>query len=60
MKNYLNVIIVLLLSLTLTSCEIIGTIFKGGVWTGAILVVLVIGIIIWGFTSMFGGGSKNT
>lgn len=60
MKNYLNVMIVLLLSFTLTSCEVIGSIFKGGVWTGAILVVLVIGIIIWGFTSMFGGGNKNT
>lgn len=32
---------------TLSSCEIIGGIFKAGVWVGVLLVILVIGIIFW-------------
>jgi hypothetical protein len=28
----------------LTGCEVIGDIFKAGVWTGVLLVILVIGI----------------
>jgi hypothetical protein len=31
----------------LTGCEAIGDIFKAGVWVGALLVILVIGIIVW-------------
>jgi hypothetical protein len=31
----------------LTGCEMIGDIFQAGVWTGVILVVLVIGAIVW-------------
>lgn len=31
----------------ITSCEVIGGIFKAGVWTGIIIVVAVVGIIIW-------------
>jgi hypothetical protein len=48
--------IILLLTLTLTSCEIIGGIFKGGMWTGAILVLVVIGVVIYGIAKLFGGG----
>lgn len=32
---------------TMSSCEIIGGIFKAGVWVGVLLVVLVVGIIFW-------------
>jgi hypothetical protein len=32
------------------ACEVIGDIFKAGVWTGVLLVTLVIGIIVWLFT----------
>ena len=32
---------------TLSSCEVIGGIFKAGVWVGVLLVVLVVGIILW-------------
>ncbi len=32
---------------TVSSCEVIGGIFKAGVWVGVLLVVLVVGIIIW-------------
>lgn len=36
----------LLLSL-LSSCELIGGIFKAGVWTGILMVVVVVGLIIF-------------
>lgn len=35
------------IALTLTSCEIIGGIFKAGVWTGILLVAIVIGLIVF-------------
>ncbi|GAB2801238.1 hypothetical protein GCM10027275_54090 [Rhabdobacter roseus] len=55
MKSFLNYLTIFFLSLALTSCEIIGDIFKGGMWTGAILVILVIGGVIWLFSRVFGG-----
>lgn len=58
MKAYLNFLVVLLLTLTLTSCEVVGGIFKGGVWTGVILVVAVIAIVIWALSKAFGGGRR--
>ena len=40
---------VFLLSATvaLAGCEVIGDIFKAGVWTGVILVVGAVGVVIW-------------
>ncbi|RYD96009.1 MAG: phosphatidate cytidylyltransferase [Sphingobacteriales bacterium] len=35
------------LTMTLTSCEVVGGIFKAGFWTAIILIVLVVGIILW-------------
>lgn len=58
MKAYINLLIVLLLSLTLTSCELVGDIFKTGVWTGVILVVGIIIVVIWLLAKAFGGGSR--
>jgi hypothetical protein len=55
MKAYLNLLIILLLSLGLTSCDFIGTIFKGGVWVGAIMVILVIVVVIWLFAKLMSG-----
>ena len=56
LSNYFNYLIILLLTVTLTSCEVVGDIFKGGVWTGVILVIVVIGVVIYGISRMFGGG----
>ena len=58
MKAYINFLIVLLLTVTLTSCEVVGGIFKGGVWTGVILVVAVIAVVIWALSKAFGGGRR--
>ncbi|WP_423147352.1 phosphatidate cytidylyltransferase [Rubrolithibacter danxiaensis] len=35
------------LIMLLSSCEVIGDIFKAGVWVGVIIVVVVIALIIW-------------
>jgi hypothetical protein len=48
-SSYLYVLL-LLFTVALTGCEMIGDIFKAGVWTGVLLVILVIGVIIWFFT----------
>ncbi len=49
MKKNLSIYVplFLLLALGLESCEVIGDIFKAGVWVGVILVILVVGIILW-------------
>jgi len=43
----LSAALLLLSALTLAGCEFIADIFKAGVWTGVILVLLVIGVIAW-------------
>lgn len=35
------------LAMTLTSCEVIGGIFKAGIWVGIILVVAVVALVMW-------------
>jgi hypothetical protein len=48
MKHSSYLFVFLLLStVALTGCEVIGDIFKAGVWTGVLLVILVIGVIVW-------------
>ena len=37
--------LLVLVIMTLPGCEAIGTIFKAGVWTGVIAIVLVVGVI---------------
>ena len=46
----------MLLLTLMTSCAAIGDIFKTGVWTGVILVVVGIGVVIWLVSKLFGGG----
>ena len=44
----------LLLILTLFSgCEVIGSIFKAGVYTGVIVVVVIVAIVIWIVSKLF-------
>ncbi len=48
MKHSWYLFVLLLLStVALVGCEVIGDIFQAGVWVGVILVLLVIGIIVW-------------
>lgn len=39
--------ILFLLTLSLSSCEVIGGIFKAGVWVGVLIVVAVLALIFW-------------
>jgi hypothetical protein len=39
--------LVLLLAMASAGCEIVGDIFKAGIWVGVIMVVLAIGLVLW-------------
>ncbi len=52
-KRYFPLALIALLCTTLTSCEVIGDIFKAGVWVGVIIVVLVIALVIWLIKKVF-------
>ncbi len=48
MKQYsLFGLLVLATAMTLSSCEVVGGIFKAGMWVGILFVVLVVGLILW-------------
>jgi hypothetical protein len=34
-------------AMTLSSCEVVGGIFKAGMWVGILVVVAVVGLILW-------------
>jgi len=55
-KKILNLLPILLFCFSITSCEAIGSIFKAGVWSGVILVVVVIAIILFIISRL--GGKK--
>jgi len=50
MKKYFSLQILgicLLLTLSLSSCEAIAGIFKAGVWTGIIVVILIVALVVF-------------
>ena len=57
MKRHIPLALVALLATTLTSCELIGGIFKAGVWSGVIVVVIVLALVFWLISKVFGGKS---
>lgn len=50
-----NILPLLLLLTSLSSCRLVGDIFKAGVWAGVLMVVVVVGLIIFVLGKMFGG-----
>ena len=46
-KAVLNQMVLLMMCLSFASCQAIGDIFKAGVWSGVILVVGIIALIIF-------------
>lgn len=40
-------LLVLGLAMTLSSCDLIGGIFKAGFWTAIIIIVIVVALILW-------------
>ncbi|MCX2478918.1 hypothetical protein OQY15_07430 [Pedobacter sp. MC2016-15] len=55
-RKYSPLAFVALLVTTLSSCSLVEGIFKAGVWTGIIVVVVVLALIIWLISKIFGGG----
>jgi len=53
MKKYYGFVL-LLMTLFYTGCAAVETIFKAGMWWGIIMVVLVIGLIFWIISKLFG------
>ena len=47
MKTNVVLATLLALSITLTSCEAIGGIFKAGMWVGVIVVVGIVALVLW-------------
>jgi uncharacterized membrane protein YkvI len=37
-------------TMMLAGCELVGDIFEAGVWMGVILVILVVGLVVWLFS----------
>lgn len=56
MKRFIPMALLFTLVATLlTSCEAIEGIFKAGMWTGVIIVVAVVALIIWIISKVAGG-----
>ena len=55
MRKYFPLALVTVLVTTLTSCSAIEGIFKAGLWSGIIIVVIVLALIIWVVSKIFGG-----
>lgn len=47
MKTNVVLATLLALSITLTSCDAIGGIFKAGMWVGVIVVVGIVALVLW-------------
>lgn len=45
--KHVSYVMLAFLAVMLTSCEVVGGIFKAGVWTGLLLVAVVVGLIIF-------------
>jgi hypothetical protein len=50
--------LLIMVTVMVSSCEVIGGIFKAGVWTGTIIVVLILALVIW-LISKFSSRNKN-
>ncbi|WP_181163637.1 hypothetical protein [Pontibacter mangrovi] len=47
-RTYLMALLVLL-TFTMSSCELVGDIFEAGMWTALIIIVLIVVLISWLF-----------
>ena len=44
--NLMRVLLIVLLAMSVAACELIGGIFKAGVWVGAIAVILIVVLLV--------------
>ena len=54
MKNSLYVLLFAMISMSLTSCELAGDIFKAGFWVGILVVAAVIGLVVFLISKLSG------
>ena len=47
MKTNMLFTVLMVLCVTLTSCEAIAGIFKAGMWVGVIVVVIIVALVLW-------------
>jgi hypothetical protein len=45
--SFLRVALIILLAVSAAGCELIGGIFKAGVWVGAIAVIVIVVLLVW-------------
>lgn len=45
----------LTITIAFSSCQLVGDIFKAGVWTGALIIILGIALVVFVFAKLFGG-----
>ncbi|WP_443937777.1 hypothetical protein [Pedobacter sp. MW01-1-1] len=55
MKKIFPFVAITLICTSLSSCQIVEGIFKAGVWSGVLMVVVVLALLIWILAKMFGG-----
>ncbi|MGJ1415061.1 hypothetical protein ACR784_05970 [Sphingobacterium multivorum] len=55
MKKIIPFALMSSLMMLVSSCAAIEGIFKAGVWSGILLVVVVVAIVIWLVSKLFGG-----
>ncbi|MDF2850101.1 MULTISPECIES: hypothetical protein [Sphingobacterium] len=55
MKKIIPFALMSSLLMLVSSCAAIEGIFKAGVWSGILLVVVVVAIVIWLISKLFGG-----
>lgn len=60
LRFFPSALVAIFLTLFLTSCAAIGDIFKAGAYTGIIGVIVVLGVVIWLVSKLFGGGGRNS
>jgi len=58
MKRIFSLMPIAFLCSTLSSCKLIEGIFKAGVWTGIITLMVVVALVIWILAKIFGGGKE--
>lgn len=56
MKRFIPLAVLFVLATSLlTSCDLIQGIFNAGIWTGIIIVVVILALIIWIIARLSGG-----
>ncbi len=46
--------LLILLTFTLSSCDVIGDIFEAGMWTALIIIIIIVLIVVWIFRKFTG------